>query len=169
MSKGKNLINACSMISFMTAQYFLSAGKPTSGELSSIFSDSAPRMQVLREKLGLNPDDLNEVDLHDLRRIIQTWYLCDKDSFDSMFPNMIKEKFMHMRTVDETIVQSTPELSVIKRAIEGAIVRNPRCAVSITYNAHTITGCFDRAVSNSSIFMNNSKPKANSTSYLFFW
>jgi hypothetical protein len=82
---------------------------------------------------------------------------------------MIRDKFMQLRTVDETVVQSTPELPVIKRAIEGAVVRNPRCAVSITFNAHTITGCFDTVVSNSPIFMNNSKPKANGTSYFFFW
>ncbi len=74
---------------------------------------------------------------------------------------------MQIRTVDETVVHSTPELPVIKRAIEDAIVHNPRCAVSITFNAHTITECFDIVVSNSPIFMNNPKPKANGTSYLF--
>ena len=167
MSKERNLINACSMISFMTAQIFLSTtGKPTKEQLCSIFSNSAPKMRVLREKLNLR--DLEEVDLHDLRRIIQAWYRSDIDSFEGMFPDMIPEKFMQMRTVDETVVHSTPELPVIKKAIEDAILRNPRCAVSVTFNAHTITGCFDREVSNSPIFMNNSKPKANSTSNLFF-
>ena len=71
MSKESNLINACSMISFMTAQRFMSTtGKPTVEELCSTFRDSAPRMRVLREKLDLVPDNLEEVDLYDLRRII---------------------------------------------------------------------------------------------------
>ncbi len=169
MSKESNLTNACSMISFMIAQWFLATtGKPTSTQLCSIFRDSAPRMRVLREKLGFDADKLQEVDLHDLRRFIQTWYLRDRDSFDSTFPKiLIPEKFMQIRTVDETVVQSTPELPVIKRAIEDANVHNPRCAVSITFNTHTITGCFDIVVSNSPIFMNSPKPKANGTSYLF--
>ncbi len=91
MSKKTNLTNACSMISFMTAQRFMSTtGKPTNKELCSTFSDSAPRMRVLREKLGRNPDDLEEVDLYDLRRILNKWYLEDTKSFENMFPNMIE-------------------------------------------------------------------------------
>jgi hypothetical protein len=168
MSKESNLTNACSMISFMIAQWFLATtGKPTSTQLCTIIRTSAPRMRVLRGKLGFDEDKLDEVDLHDLRRIIQAWYLGDQDSFDSTIPNMIRDKFMQIRTVDEIIVQSIPSLPGIKKAIEGVIVRNPRCAVSITFNAHTITGCFDIVVSSLPIFMNNPKPKANGTSYLF--
>jgi hypothetical protein len=168
MSKETNLTNACSMISFMIAQWFLAAtGKPTSTQLCMIIRTSAPKMRVLREKLGYDADKLGEVDLHDLRRVIQIWYLSDQDSFDSTFPKMIRDKFMQIRTVDETVVRSIPSLPEIKKAIEGVIVRNPRCAVSITFNAHNITGCFDIVVSNLPIFMNNPKPKANGTSYLF--
>ncbi len=151
----------------MTAQRFMSTtGKPTVEELCSTFRDSAPRMRVLREKLDLVPDNLEEVDLYDLRRIINRWYLEDRELFDSMFPNMIEKNFMHIRTVDEVIIQSIPSLPLIKKEIEDAIVRNPRCAVSITFQRHTITGCFDRKVNNSSISMNNLKPKANPS--LFF-
>jgi hypothetical protein len=87
------------MISFRTAQSFLSTGTPTAKQLCSIFSTSAPLMRVLREKLNLNLDERKEVDLYDLRRTIQEWYHLDKDSFDSTFPGMIPEKFMKMRTV----------------------------------------------------------------------
>ncbi len=155
------------MISFMIAQWFLAAtGKPTSDQLCMIIRTSAPIMRVLRQKLGYDPDELDEVDLRDLRRIISTWYLSDQETFDSTFPKMIRDKFMQIRTVDEIVVRSIPSLPEIKKAIEGVIVRNPRCAVSITFNAHTITGCFDTVVSNLPIFMNN--PTTNGKRYFSF-
>ncbi len=148
MEKSKNvdLTNACSVISRELALQFLSGTiRLDKATLERIFAASAPKMRLMRERLGMDPDAYEQLDLDEIMDNIEQWYIDDKKAVQSTFPTHKEEHFLVWQTFGGPVTMEAVFLD-IQTLVEAQLASKVKVAVTIWFRYHFITGCFDREV-----------------------
>ena len=109
--------------------------------MDDIFAQAAPRMSMVRELLELKSEDYEYVDFLDFVGVMKNMCENDKDLFQKRFPSLQSKNVLHTKTYDEDVTKGCT-LPDMKKRIEDVLRKDKKCAVSIVYNEHIVTGCF---------------------------
>ncbi len=124
------------------AHSFIADGEPTDDNLARIFADAAPRMRIMRERLGLDPNKTEFAALDAMLAIYKNMFY----QFRLWFPRFRSPHILDQEFVHGTMSGEPDVLKRIQEKVEQRLLRRERCAVSIYVNEHYITGCFDTKV-----------------------
>ena len=113
--------------------------------MEQIFAYAAPRMRLMRKLLKLNPELVEEVEFLDFLYAIQRLHSDDNDTFLLRFPHVETNNVLRTVTFDEDVRKGYP-LPTLKKWVEDVLKTDKKCAVSILFNQHIATGCFDSKV-----------------------
>ncbi len=120
-------------------------GVPDKKDLESLFSCAAPRMRLLREKLRMNPDLYEDVEFYDFVFEMQRLVVEDKPFIEKRFKFLVSSNVSNAVLFDEE-VRKDYHLPILKKKVEDLLQKHEKCAVSIMFNEHIVTGCFDAKV-----------------------
>ncbi len=130
------------------AHSFIADGEPTDDDLARIFADAAPRMRIMRERIGLDPNKTEFAALDAMLDIYKKMFN-DKSGHNqlrSWFPHFRSPHILNQEFVHETMSGEPDELKRIREKVEQRLLTQERYEVSIYVNEHYITGCFDTKV-----------------------
>ena len=120
-------------------------GVPDKKDLERLFRYAAPRMRLLREKLRMNPDLYEDVDFYDFVVEMQRLVVEDKPLIADKFRFLVSSNVSNAVLFDEE-VRKDYHLPLLKKKVEDVLEKDEKCAVSIMFNEHIVTGCFDAKV-----------------------
>ena len=143
------MTNAGAMISFMITGYFIfSNGSPKNYLLERIIGDAASRMRMLRKlihdsKPEVSPDEAVPVDTIEMLEVLKELHTKDEKRFAKAF-NRVTDPvtFLLNDTFDEPVTCGAT-LPRIKAKVEARLQKCSRCAISVSFEGHVISGCFD--------------------------
>ncbi len=141
--KDVDLTNAGAVISYVVAQQFLNDGSPGTKELNSAFKRSASIMRKVRILCNRNPDayELVEMDaLVDALKTIGVSALIEKYKLKVGCYRMTYAIYAGRAAVVE-------DFEAFQQNVGAVLSVFPRCALSLWFRGHVVTGCFDKRVS----------------------
>ena len=120
-------------------------GVPEKKNLEKLFRYAAPRMRLMREKLCMDPDLFEDVEFFDFVVEMQRLVEEDKPFIEEWFPSLESNNVLGVVLFDEEVRKDHP-LPVLKKNVEDVLEKEGECAISIMFNEHIVTGCFDAGV-----------------------
>ena len=120
-------------------------GIPEKKNLEKLFRYAAPRMRLMREKLCMDPDLFEDVEFFDFVVEMQRLVEDDKTFIADKFPFLVSSNVSNVVMFDEE-VRKDYHLPLLKKKVEDVLEKDEKCAVSIMFNEHIVTGCFDAKV-----------------------
>ncbi len=141
--KDVDLTNAGTVISYVVAQQFLNDGSPGTKELNSAFKRSARIMRKVRILCKRNPDAYEPVEMDavvDALTTIGDSALIDKYQLKNGCYRMTYTTYVGRAAVDK-------DFEAFQQNVGAVLSEFPRCALSLWFRGHVVTGCFDKRVS----------------------
>ena len=120
-------------------------GVPDKETLEKIFSCAAVRMRLMREKLHMDPDLFEDVEFFDFVLEMQRLVVEDIPLIQDKFRFLVSSNVSNVVIFDEE-VRKDCHLPGTKKKVEDVLEKDEKCAVSIMFNEHIVTGCFDAKV-----------------------
>ena len=102
-------------------------------------------MRLMREKLCMKPDLFEDVEFFDFILEMQRLVVDDKPLIADKFPFLVSSNVSNVVMFDEE-VRKDYHLPLLKKKVEDVLEKDEKCAVSIMFNEHIVTGCFDAKV-----------------------
>ena len=113
--------------------------------MEDIFAYAAPRMRLMRKLLKLDPELFEDVEFYEFVQAIKSLKEDDNALFQKRFPLLEPKNVMRTCSFDEDVTKDQP-LPKLKKLVEDVLTNDKKCAVSIMFNEHIATGCFDAEV-----------------------
>ena len=93
----------------------------------------------------MNPDLYEDVEFYDFVFEMQRLVLEDKPFIEKRFKFLVSSNVSNVVMFDEE-VRKDYHLPLLKKRVEDVLEKDEKCAVSIMFNEHIVTGCFDAKV-----------------------
>ena len=120
-------------------------GVPDKQTLEKLFRCAAPRMRLMREQLCMKPDLFEDVEFFDFVVEMQRLVVEEKPLIADKFRFLVSSNVSNVDMFDEE-VRKDHHLPLLKKKVEDVLEKDEKCAVSIMFNEHIVTGCFDAKV-----------------------
>jgi hypothetical protein len=89
---------------------------------------------------------MEDVEFYDFVDAIKNYLKDDNSKFQKRFGTLLESKnVLRTCSFDEEVTKGQP-LPQLKKLVEGVLTKDKICAVSIMFNEHIATGCFDAKV-----------------------
>jgi hypothetical protein len=118
-------------------------GWPTKEQLEHIIAATGPKLYAMRSEMNLKP--LSFLVIGDLISSLRKAAEDEPTRFSIMYP-YIKMPYLKDTAVFEGSLASTTDRTQLQHRVEQHLGKHKRCALSLWFNHHIITGCFDKEV-----------------------
>jgi hypothetical protein len=103
-------------------------------------------MRLMRKLLKLDPDKFEDVEFYEFVDAIKKYMKDENIKFQERFSKLLDSKNVLLTcSFDEDVAKGQP-LPKLKKLVEDVLTKDKICAVSIMFNEHIATGCFDAKV-----------------------